>query len=123
MPRFRSNGALERNAVEDLWKHTLSRIPSIYGRLYYLASTRDSNTGAYRHLGLAQSFGREQSVQALRTTHEEVRREWNDLPLPHKNDDLMSYLGSMDHPRGVIVTYWLQSRTHRSLPPSSAAPI
>src|SRR5437899_9269888 len=111
MPRFRSKGALERSAIEDLWKHTLSRIPSIYGRLAYLASVRDPNSGTYRHHGLAVSFGRDQSVQALKSTHEEVFREWSNLSMPQKIDDLMSYIGSLEPSRGVVVDYWLQSRS------------
>jgi hypothetical protein len=123
MPRFKPRGSLERNAVEDLWKHTLSRIPTVYGRLTYLASLRDPNSGTYRHHGLIQAFGRDQSVQALRSSHEEAFHEWISMPLPEKNEDLMRYVASLDDPRGVVVDYWLQSRSHGSLPPSSAVPL
>jgi hypothetical protein len=44
---------LERSATADLFKNTLSRIPTLFGRLAYLASLRDSNSGIYRHYGLA----------------------------------------------------------------------
>lgn len=45
--------------AEDLWRRTLSGIPSIYGRLAFLASLRDVNTGRYEHHGLAMIFGAE----------------------------------------------------------------
>src|SRR6478672_862944 len=72
MPRFRLKGMLERNALADLWKHTLSQIPSTYGRLAYLASLRDANSGVYRHHGLSAAFGREESVSAMRKSHQDT---------------------------------------------------
>ncbi|MDP9115300.1 MAG: hypothetical protein M3O20_16675, partial [Acidobacteriota bacterium] len=72
MPRFKPKGMLERDALADLWKHTLSQIPTVYGRLVYLASLRDPNSGTYRHHGLSASFGREQSIYALRKSHEQT---------------------------------------------------
>ena len=82
MPRFKLKGTLERDAVADLWKHTLSQIPTTYGRLVYLASLRDPNSGSYRHHGLSAAFGREQSTYALRTSHEQTFLQWLNLPLP-----------------------------------------
>jgi len=61
MRRFKPKGVLERSAAADLWKHTLSRIPTAYGRLMYLGSLRDPNSGIYRHHGLSAAFGREES--------------------------------------------------------------
>ena len=48
---------LERGAAADLWRNTLSQIPTLFGRLVYLSSLRDSNSGAYEHYGLAKVFG------------------------------------------------------------------
>ena len=42
-----------QEAYEDLLQRSLSRIPCDLGRLLYLASTRDYNTGNYHHDGLA----------------------------------------------------------------------
>ena len=64
MPRFKVKGALERSAAEDLWRHTLSRIPTLFGRIAYLASLRDPNSGIYRHHGLSAVFGRDESSNA-----------------------------------------------------------
>ena len=119
MPRFRPK-VLERSAGDDLWKHTLSRIPSIYGRITYLASLRDPNSGTYRHHGLTASFGREETANALQECHEEAFKEWLSLSLAEKNDDLLRYLATLDDPRDVVVNHWLKSRVHRSQPPSSA---
>src|SRR6202171_603321 len=105
MPRFKLKGMLERNALADLWKHTLSQIPSTYGRVVYLASLRDANSGIYRHHGLSAAFGREESLSALRKSHEDAFREWLNLPLPDKSADLVAYFQSLDENPRQVVTY------------------
>ena len=52
-----SNPVLERGAASDLWRHTLSQIPSVFGRLVYLSSLRNPNTDSYEHHGFSQMFG------------------------------------------------------------------
>jgi hypothetical protein len=120
MPRFKPKGMLERNAMADLWKHTLSQIPSIYGRLVYLASLRDPNSGAYRHHGLTSAFGREEGVAALRKSHDETFLEWLKLPLAAKNADFRTYFeGAEESPRAVV-TYLARGTPYLSQAPDSA---
>ncbi len=45
-----------QDAYDDLLNRSLSRISCELGRLIYLASTRDYNTGNYYHEGLASRF-------------------------------------------------------------------
>jgi len=123
MPRFKPKGVFEQSAAADLWKHTLARIPTAYGRLVYLASLRDANSGIYRHHGLSVTFGREESTKALRESHEQVFAEWLSLPLEEKGQDLRSYLNSMDEPGLMVVSHWLNSRSYRFQAPSSALPM
>ena len=123
MPRFKSKGMLEHTAVADLWKHTLSQIPTLYGRLAYLASLRDPNSGAYRHYGLSAAFGREESGKALKQSHERVFSEWLNLALAEKSLDLMNYLQSLDDPRRTVVGHWLRSDHYRAQIPDSARPM
>src|SRR5271168_5105792 len=120
MPRFRPTAKLERSALADLCKHTLSRIPTVCGRLIYLATLRDVNSGTYRHHGLFTSFGREEAVRALRESHEEAFRTWLNLPLTEKNEDLRAYLVSLDNPQEEVVEHWLQSGVYRSYVPDMA---
>ena len=119
MPRFKAKGMLERDPLADLWKHTLSRIPSLYGRLVYLASLRDPNSGFYRHHGLSLSFGRDESSRALRESHEQVFVEWLSLPLPSKSSDLAEYLGGLEDAPSVVATTWLRTGYFRNLVPES----
>jgi hypothetical protein len=111
---------LERSAGADLFKHTLSRIPTVYGRVVYLSSLRDTNSGIYRHHGLSTKFGREESVRALQASHTKTFREWLKLPLRNKSSDLIEYLESLGDPRGVVVLYWLRSQVYLTCIPDSA---
>jgi len=117
MPRFKPTGALERNALADLWKHTLSGIPSTYGKLMCLAGLRDANSGQYRHYGLSTAFGREESALALRHSHEQVFKEWMNLPLRGKSGDLRQYLADLDDSAEVVAANWLRSRYYETVTP------
>jgi len=120
MPRPKPKGILERNAAGDLWKHTLSRIPTVFGRLTYLASLRDSNSGAYRHYGFTSLFGREESVKALRDSHERAFSEWIGFSLADKSKDLGQYFAGIEESRETVVQHWLQSRVYTTYVPGSA---
>lgn len=122
MPRFRPMAKLERNALADLCKHTLSRIPTVSGRIVYLANLRDNHSGTYKHHGLIASFGRDEAVRALRESHEAAFREWLLLSLSEKNDDLRDYLIRLDEPQDQVVQHWLKSGIYRSYVPASAMP-
>jgi hypothetical protein len=113
---------LERNALADLWKHTLSQIPSTYGRLAYLASLRDANSGVYRHHGLSAAFGREESLSALRKSHEDSFQEWLRLPLSGKSADLIIHFQNLEENPRQVVTYLARATPYLSQVPDSASP-
>lgn len=118
MPKFRPK--VDSTAVGDLWRHTLAQIPALYGRLFYLASLRDPNSGIYRHHGLSSRFGRDESSGALRKSHEESFHEWVSMPLRDQYEDLTAYLDSLEEPRLGILEHWLKSRIYRTLVPTAA---
>jgi hypothetical protein len=105
VPRFKLKGALERSAAADLWTHTLSRIPTAYGRLTYLASLRDANSGVYRHHGLSTIYGRDESARALQESHEQAFTEWLKLDLETKTADLREYASGLEDPPKVVLKY------------------
>jgi hypothetical protein len=111
---------LERTAAADLSKHTLSRIPTFFGRLLYLASLRDSNSGVYRHYGLSSIFGREESRLALSRHHKTAFKDWLRLPLADKYDDLAEYLDSLEEPRSLVLEHWSRVNAYRGYIPASA---
>jgi hypothetical protein len=120
MPRVKPKGALERSATGDLWKHTLSHIPTVFGRLTYLASLRDLNSGVYRHHGLTILFGREESVKALKESHHQTFFEWIAFTLAEKSVDLRQYLEGLEEPLQMVVDHWLRSRIYKTYIPTSA---
>jgi hypothetical protein len=111
---------LEQSAAADVAKNTLSRIPTLFGRLVYLASLRDSNSGVYRHHGLYSIFGREESRMALSQHHRTVFREWLALPLEAKHQDLAAYLNGLEDPRELVLEHWTKVRPYRGYIPASA---
>jgi hypothetical protein len=120
MPRLKTIARLERTALADLWKHTLSKIPTVCGRLAYLASLRDTHSGVYKHHGLTNSFGRDEAVRALRESHEKEFLAWLNLSLSAKSDDLKAHLNGLDANSEQVVAHWLKAGIYRGFVPPSA---
>ena len=108
-------------ATADLWKHTLSRIHTVFGRLVYLTSLRDGNTGVYRHHGLTMAAGEETAGRTLATSHLGCFREWLALPLREQHDDLRDYFSEQEAELKVIVGAWSRLGSYRNLIPEGAA--
>lgn len=119
MKRAGSGGSLERGAAADLWRHTLSKIPSVFGRLVYLSSLRDPNTGRYQHYGLAQMFGEEQADRTLRASHEQAFQQWLSFTLQQQRADLEMYLAGLNGNLRTILETWTRVAPYRSLAPTS----
>jgi hypothetical protein len=111
---------LERGASSDLWRNTLSQIPTAFGRLVFLASLRDQNSGRYEHHGLALVFGEQEADRALRQSHAQAFTEWLCFPLEHQKEDLDWYLRSLDARRRVVVSNWSRLAPYRGYMPAAA---
>jgi hypothetical protein len=111
---------LERGAAADLWRHTLAQIPTVFGRLVYLASLRNQNTGSYEHYGLVQIFGDSEADRTLRQSHEEVFSEWLNFPLARQKEELAEYLASLDDSPERVLATWTRLAPYRSLVPLGA---
>jgi hypothetical protein len=110
----------DRSAASDLWRNTLSQIPTTFGRLIYLASLRDQNTGAYRHHGLEQLFGQEQSEQTLRQSHNQIFSDWLCFNLEQQKNDLEAYLDELNEDKKIILATWIRLSPYRSYIPAAA---
>jgi hypothetical protein len=115
-------GALDRSAAGDLWSRTVSQISSVYGRLVYLSSLRDTDTGLYRHQGLALKFGDGEADRAIRGSHEQHFAEWLNSPLARQKEDLELYLSTLSDNRSVVIDTWLRVAPYRGLAPAAARP-
>lgn len=120
MPSEPLEARLERGAVPDVWRRTLSRIETIFGRLVYLAGLRDNNTGRYEHHGLALIFGQQDADHALRESHEIAFAEWLSFGLEHQKADLDLYLAQLTARRRKTIETWLRLRPYRNLVPARA---
>jgi hypothetical protein len=104
---------------EDLWRHTLARIPTLFGRVLYLASLRNQSNGAYEHPGLARMVGDEEAGETLRRSHARVFQDWLCLNLEQQNTDLQEYLAGTPNPAAMLAS-WAASAAYQSWPPSTA---
>ena len=113
-------GLLERGAPADLWRNTLSQIPSVFGRLVYLSSLRGPNTGVYEHHGLGLLFGEEEADRALRKSHDDAFADWLNFSLEQQRADLDLYLSALTGPRKQIIDTWIRLMPYRNMVPAAA---
>jgi hypothetical protein len=96
----------EAIAAEN-WQRTLSGIPTILGRLAYLASLRNANKGTYEHAGLAQRIGERESNEILRRSHLSVFQEWLCLGLEGQKNEVEEYFSGLDGDIREIIANWV----------------
>src|ERR1700704_6140913 len=86
----------DRSPASDLWRLTLSQIPTTFGRLVFLSTLRDPNTGVYAHYGFAQRVGEQAADEALRQSHLNCFAEWLAFGLEEQKADLDLYLAGIN---------------------------
>jgi hypothetical protein len=91
-----------RGPAAELWRKTLSRIPTHFGRLVFLSSLRDALTGRYAHAPLSQIVGREVTDRTLCHSHHEIFSEWLSFSLARQKADLDEYLTASQAPLDLI---------------------
>src|ERR1700687_2186422 len=87
--------ALWSETASELWKNTLSRVPSVFERLLYLSVLRNPNSGRYDHPTLSLVFGPDEADRALRVSHLQLFSEWLSFTLEEQKTDLDLYLSSL----------------------------
>jgi hypothetical protein len=114
-----SKKLLDRGALSDVWRNTLSQIPSVFGRLVYLSSLRNQNTARYEHHGLALVFGEEEANRALKKCHAQAFSEWISFDIEQQKADLDLYLSALFEDKRTVLDTWLRLTPYRNLTPSS----
>jgi hypothetical protein len=102
----------------DVWRHTLARIPTLFGRVVYLSSLRNQSNGSYEHPALAQIIGDEEAGETLRRSHARVFQDWLCLNLEQQKADLQEYLAETPNPAETL-SDWTASAPYRDWPPST----
>lgn len=114
-----ANESYDERALADVWRNTLSQIPSVFGRLVYLASLRNPNSGRYDHHGLALVFGDEHANRALKKSHKQVFAEWLKFNLEHQMADLNLYLMDLPEDKKTVLQAWTKLKPYRNVLPSN----
>ena len=108
-------------AKRDVWDRTLAQISSTFGKIAYLTSLRNENSGRYEHFGLAQIYSEDEADLVLRQSHEEVFREWLNYPLEPQVRDVEKYLDSIEDERDTVLGTWLTLEPYRRLLPAGTS--
>jgi hypothetical protein len=90
-----------------LWRRTLSQIPTVFGRLVYLSSLRDTATNRYLHASLTPLLGVEDADRTLCHCHHQVFSQWIGFSLAEQKADLDGYARDMGGHK-----HWLQQYRH-----------
>jgi len=104
----------------DYLRTTLLQIPTVFGRLVYLASLRNPVSGIYEHEGLNRLFGREDADRALRHSHRQVFSEWLGRNLEDQKSDLDEFLAGTQLGSGHTLRDIDRIEPYGDLIPSSA---
>jgi len=102
-----------QDAYDDLLNRSLSRISCELGRLIYLASTRDYNTGNYYHEGLASRFSSEVARKALEIAHRQAFYKVSAFALEDLVTDLETYLRASRENPPDFLRMWQKLEPYR----------
>jgi hypothetical protein len=111
-----------QDAYDDLLRRTLSRISCDLGRLTYLASTRDYNSGSYHHDGLAARFHAEVARKALEMAHRQIFYTVSAYSLEELVSQLEIYLRSSREKAEDLLRTWQRLEPYRVAIPTDANP-
>jgi hypothetical protein len=105
-------------AKEDLRLRTLDPIGYDFGRLIYLSSLRDFNTGEYYHQGLAHSFSEQAASAALAACHHEIFYRLASSPLESLVAQVERFIRSSPPDWEKAVNAWETLEAYRVVIPS-----
>jgi hypothetical protein len=117
--QFRPDRRSGEEPAGDLWRHTLARIPTLFGRVLYLASLRNQTSGVYEHAGLAQMVGEEEAGETLRRSHARAFQDWLCLNLEQQTADLREYLAETPNSAATLAGWAASSPYQRWAPPTA----
>ena len=109
-----------RKIVQDFTLTTLAAIPTLLGRLAYIASLRDLSSGRYEHAGLAVLYSDEALQQALQLCHEQVFERILETPLEGQLEDVRACLNAMQGGFSAALPHWVSMEAYRVLLPEKS---
>lgn len=100
-----SNSRSARGPGVELWRESLSQIPTVFGRLVYLASLRDAATNRYVHASLTPLLGPEDADRTLCHSHHQVFSQWIGFSLAEQKADLDEYVRETGGQKHLLQQY------------------
>jgi hypothetical protein len=110
LPDLITKSTTVQGVAGELWRKTLARIPTAFGRLVFVASLRNPVTGRYHHEEIDSLLGPADAEKTLRHSHHQVFSQWLVFSLADQKADLDEYL--QEKP--------LNSLRYQELPPPTA---
>ena len=110
-----ANAHVLRAPAVELWKRVLTQIPTVFGRMVYMASLRDSTTGRYAQDALVRMLGAEDADRTLCHSHHQIFSQWLSFGLLEQKTDLGEYLNSVRGPHVAQHYRHLVPRTAREV--------
>jgi hypothetical protein len=115
LAEYLANSPSTRTPAVTVWRKTLSQVPTVFGRLAFLASLRNPTTGRYSHEALLRIFGPEDTDRALCNSHHQVFSEWLRFSLSEQKADLDEYLRTVGGSRQAFNYHHLVPPTARDV--------
>jgi hypothetical protein len=106
-----------RSVIQDFTSRTLAVIPSDFGRLYYVSSLKDSETGRYQHDGLRDVYSEDSVQEALTHCHEELFSRILETPLKDQERDLLKCLDAAGDQFWPVVESWRETKVFTEMCP------
>lgn len=98
----------------------LSHIRTSYGRLVYMASLRNSDTGRYEHFGCNSASAAIEISRALKREHEAIFADWMSFPLEKKKADIELYICGIEQvDKAELIDAWLRLTPYKNLVPAA----
>jgi len=121
------HGELKHEDVEaarrDLEDRSLGKIRGDLGRLVYLASMRDYNTGEYHHEGLAYMFTESVAGKAIASCHREVFRRLVLCSVKELVEQLEFYARTNCSSSSELARVWAKLQPYRVTVPLECSPL
>jgi hypothetical protein len=106
-----------RAVIEDFSSQTLAAIPSDFGRLYYVSSLKDSDSGRYEHEGLMSLYPENAVQAALSHCHEELFSRILESPLSEQAQDLRECLETAGDRYWDVIESWRENSYFQGMCP------
>jgi len=107
--------------ISDFVDRALSRIPSTFGKLAFLASLRDEHSGRYGDSLAVLLYGREQTEACLKQKHGDTFFAWLRLALAAQTADLTKCLASSNSDQNPFSASWFDEKLPEKLIPGAAS--